>query len=77
MSIISSIESLISGFSLTAVKEIAVKSAHSILDDVAAKADGEAGDLLSAEAAKLGLTITREQASALVKVVIDNVRAHI
>ena len=77
MSIISTIESLVGGFSFAAVKEISAKAAHAVLDEVAAKAEGEAGSLLVAEAATLGVTLTPDQAAKLVHSVVKVVRDHV
>lgn len=77
MSVISSIESLIGGFTLGAVKEISSKAAHAVLDEVAAKAEGEAGALVISKAAELGITLTPEAAASIVGSVVGIVRNHI
>ena len=78
MSLVSNtVDTLISGFNLTAVREIAGKVAHAILDAVAGKAEKEGADLLVAEAAKLGVTLKPEDAAKLIHVVLGHVREHV
>jgi len=77
MSIISTIEGIIGGFSLAAVKELSTKCAHELLDEVTAKAGKEAGEALASESVKIGIELTPEQASAMVKTVVEYVRSHI